>query len=166
MKEKLHLLSRHVSETAGSLLVNKIGAEKHNKSVSEWMKQMLHVHAVSIVQCCWAEYFGLETCQHVSAKINLYHFLNIRRCCLQLILRTMKVGDLVHCPPKQDWSFSCTDVLCSCCMADTAISWTHCMAQKPPVPTHQRINIWAQHVSTVTRNLWLSSWCNSVVWQP
>jgi len=35
MKEKLHLLSRHVSETAGSLLVNKIGAEKHNKSVSE-----------------------------------------------------------------------------------------------------------------------------------
>ena len=52
MKEKLHLLSRHVSETAGSLLVNKIGPAKNNKSVSEHVKQMLHVCAVSMVQCC------------------------------------------------------------------------------------------------------------------
>ena len=48
IKEKLHLLSRHISEIAGSLLVNKIGAAKHNKSASEHMKQMLHVRTVSI----------------------------------------------------------------------------------------------------------------------
>ena len=48
IKEKPDLLSRHISEITGSLLVNKIGAAKQNKSVSKRVKQMPHVHAVSI----------------------------------------------------------------------------------------------------------------------